>query len=44
MDALFEPWLQAHEDVEEQCLAELLQRAEPIIRRVVYQPPGWFLG
>jgi len=35
MDALFEPWLQAHEDVEEQCLAELLQRAEPIIRRVV---------
>ncbi len=35
MDALLEPWLQARQDVEEECLAGLIENAEPVIRRVV---------
>jgi DNA-directed RNA polymerase specialized sigma24 family protein len=35
MDALFEPWLQARQEGEEECLADLMRCAEPIIRRVV---------
>lgn len=35
MDALLEPWLQARQEVEEACLAGLIENAEPVIRRVV---------
>jgi hypothetical protein len=35
MDAYLEPWLQARQEGEEECLADLMRCAEPIVRRVV---------